>query len=72
MEIRTEPITDRSRALAEIASELNVPIDYVDQVFQRELSRLTARARVRQFIQTLAMRNTRHFLRGLRMSRRGK
>ena len=63
MDIRTEPFAERSRAIAEIAHELDVPIERVDRVFQREISRLLKRARVRQFIPILAMRNTRHLLR---------
>ena len=63
MDIRTEPFAERSRAIAEIAHELDVPIERVDRVFQREISRLLMRARVRQFIPILAMRNTRHMMR---------
>lgn len=63
MDTRTEPFAGGSRAIAEIAHELDIPIERVDRVFQREISRLLMRARVRQFIPILAMRDTRHLLR---------
>lgn len=67
MDIRTESFADHGRVIAEIAKELNVPIEHVDRVFQRELSRLMARARIQQFIPTLAVCSTRRLLRGYQM-----
>lgn len=67
--LRLETSSDGSRVLAEIAREMGIPVEYVDRVYQRELVRLTARARVRQFIRTLAVRNTRHVLRELKAGR---
>lgn len=67
MEIRTESLADHGRVIAEIARELNVPLEHVERVFHRELSRLTARARIQQFVPTLAVCNTRRLLRGYQM-----
>ncbi len=67
MDIRTESFADRGRVIAEIARELNVPIEQVDRVFQRELSRLMAHARIQQFVPTLAVYGTRRLLRGYQM-----
>lgn len=68
-DLRKAPPVEYSRALVEMADELHVPIDYVDGVYRQQVSRLGARARIRQFIPALAIRATRQILRAARLER---
>ena len=57
------PSGDRDRVVDAIAQELDLPIDEVDAAYRQELTRLVARARIQQFVPTLAIHNTRKLLR---------
>ena len=47
-----------------LSRELNIPFDDVQTLYRGEFERLTATARIHQFVSLLAAKNTRDVLRG--------
>jgi len=50
-------------AIAALSERLSVPLQQVEEVYQREFSKLAAQARVQSFLGILALRQTRAILR---------
>lgn len=62
----TEP-TDldaaQARAIAALSEKLHLPLDEVRQAYLKELDRLKSQARIRRFVDVLAVSSTRSVLR---------
>ena len=61
--IRGNETPDHQRAIDFLAQESQAPIDVVARLYNDEMTRLEAGARVNAFISILAMRNVRRLLR---------
>lgn len=59
----SSPFADSAHVVEALAQRLNASPDQVAGIYKRELARLTAAARIPQFVVTLAVRNTRSILR---------
>jgi hypothetical protein len=59
----SRPIDAELRAVQGLSEELHVPVGEVTEIYQQQLNRLAAGARIQSFIGVLATRNTRSFLR---------
>jgi len=63
MTIDSPSVTLGPWAVAALAKELAVPVQQVQEVYQKELDELAAQARVRIYLDILALRSTRAILR---------
>ncbi len=57
---------DVGALIAELSIELDVSREQAGEIFRAQLSRLSAEARIRDFLPVLALRNTKAILRGSR------
>jgi Protein of unknown function (DUF3562) len=56
---RANPAANRGQIVSTLCQQWNVSVDEVDGLYGEELARLSEQARIRQFLVTLAVRNTR-------------
>ena len=57
------PGAEHMGPIAKLASELDVPVHTVKEIYCGQLERLSAEARIPSFLSVLATRHTRHILR---------
>lgn len=60
---RSTDLAGHRTAIARLAAELHVPLYQVREIYQAQLDRLGAEARIESYLGVLAARNTRSILR---------